>query len=94
MTSYFWLGEWLKKVRQSPSSSQIREISQLKGLALFPGKRLAFLESDILLKNGDKIVVKGAHTKFLWDCASSEINVFTIISDLVIETNYSLNNLL
>ena len=34
-------------------------------LYIIPGKRLAFLESDILLKNGDKIVVKGAHTKFL-----------------------------
>ena len=31
----------------------------------FPGKRLAFLESDILIKDGNRFVVKGAHTKFL-----------------------------
>jgi len=37
----------------------------LIGRVIKEGKRLAFLESDILLKNGDKFIVKGAHTKFL-----------------------------
>ena len=37
----------------------------LVGRVVKEGKRLAFLESDILLKEGGKVVVKGVHTKFL-----------------------------
>ena len=76
----------------SSSSLQIWEKSQLKEPPLFPGKRLAFLESDILLKNGDKFIVKGAHTKFLsWlRLFQVKFNVFTIISDLVVQVETKL----
>jgi acyl-coenzyme A thioesterase PaaI-like protein len=35
------------------------------GRAIKTGKRLAFLEGDILLREGNKLLVRGTHTKLL-----------------------------